>query len=172
MKASSVIEQERLKRISKSLAPELESARANFETALNSAHEAQRSAESNIDELNEEIKSFESDISAFTDAKSVLESDLEEARSKVTEVRGKSFWTKELQKQLDSARFELENSESKVAAAEEKLRESEAELDDLRSKKNEELESSISSTSEALRLELEESATQSWNLLRQTSRLS
>ena len=47
-----------------------------------------------------------------------------------------------MQKQLDSARFELENLESKVAAAEEKLRESEAELDDLRSK-NEELESSI-----------------------------
>ena len=64
---------------------ELESARANFEAELNSAHEAQRSAESNIDELNEEIKSFESDISAVTDAKSMLESDLEEARSKVAD---------------------------------------------------------------------------------------
>ena len=78
----------------------------------------------------------------------MLESDLEEARSKVAEYEV-VFWREELQKQLDSARFELENSESKVAAAEEKLRESEAELDDLRSK-NEELESSISSTSRHL----------------------
>ena len=54
---------------------------------LNSAHEAQRSAESNIDELNEEIKSFESDISAVTDAKSMLESDLEKLETVADAIR-------------------------------------------------------------------------------------
>ena len=63
------------------------------------------------------------------------------------------FW-REVQKQLDSARFELENSESKVAAAEEKLRESENSTTCARKMRS---GSSISSTSEALRLELEES---------------
>ena len=53
----------------------------------------------------------------------------------------------DIRKQLESAQFDLDNKTSNVASAEEKLRESEAELNNLRSK-NEELESSISSTSE------------------------
>ena len=60
--------------------PELESARANFEAELNSAHEAQRSAESNIDELNEQIKSYESELMAIGS----LELQLDEAKAKIT----------------------------------------------------------------------------------------
>ena len=43
---------------------ELESAGANFEAELNSAHEG-TNPESNIDELNEQIKSYESELMAI-----------------------------------------------------------------------------------------------------------
>ena len=156
MKASSALEQEQLRADLEESRAELESARTNFETDLNAAYEAQKSAESNVEELNEQIKSFESEISLVSDAKLILESELEEARGKLVEYESSLGEREQLQQKLDSARFELENSESKVAAAEDKLRETEAELYDLLSK-NEELESSLTSNSESLRLELEES---------------
>ena len=115
---------------------ELESARTNFEAELNSAHEAQRSAESNVEEMNEQIKSYEAELLAIGS----LELQLDEAQAKLTAYELSSG---DLRKELDSAQLELENAGSNVAAAEAKVRASELELSDLRLKV-EEKESQIS----------------------------
>ena len=79
---------------------------------MNSAHEAQRSAESNIDELNEQIKSYESELMAIGS----LELQLDEAQAKITAYESSSG---DLRKQLESAQFDLDNKTSNVASAEE-----------------------------------------------------
>jgi len=115
---------------------ELESTRANFETELNAAYEAQRSAESNVEEMNEQIKSYESELLAIGS----LELQLDEAQAKLTAYESSS---NDLRKELESAQSELDSKSSIVAAAEEKLSASELELSELRSKL-EEKESYIS----------------------------